>query len=255
MATRVIVSDSEDEENVPIRTIRPSKTNRLIYSDEESFTEESDVSSIVYLGPEEELNKTHTPLQVNNKMTPVQRVVVSDDEEQTDATTSSSVSASSRDSRDSYYSEPERDLDDSYSPVHTNHRKTRKKRVIDSDQDTDNEDETDTARTYVPSSLPIEETPKTSNKGAINTAVRKETLEKDKENKSPDPQPPSAPADKPLLLSQLGPVSRPIVQPLKVPPVVTTVPHRPMNDTFSVAHTRPALLKQLEYVKVRISYY
>jgi len=284
MAARVIISDSEDEENVPIRTIRPSKTKRAIYSDEESITEdESDISSIVYVGQEEEeLNKTHSPLQLNRKRVPGQRVIVSDDEEeeQTDATASSDASTSSHNSsasfhdssasschsRGSYcefysvYSEPQGDLDDSNSPVHPKKcPNAPKQRVIASD----NEDETDTARIFIPSSLPAEESPretqKTSNKDATekdmlekdNKAVKKETLEeKDKENKSPDPQLPTAP-DKSSLVPQLGPVSRPIVQPLKVPPTVT---NKPLNETFSVAHTRPALLKQLEYVKVRVSY-
>jgi len=263
MAVRVIISDSEDEENVPIRTIRPCRTNRVIYSDEESITDESDVS---YVGPEEELNKTHSPLQVNHKRAPGQRIIISDAEEegQTDTTTSNTSHISSTSSHDSsasefysVYSKVQGDLDDSNNPVHTKHLTTPKQQVIDSGD----EDETDTARTYVPSSLPAEETLRetTSQKAAIGKEILEkdkevvgiETLEKGKENKSPDPQLPTAP-DK---LPQLGPVSHPVVQPLKAPPTVAAMaPSRPINDTFSVAHTRPALLKQLEYVKVRLSF-
>ena len=265
MAARVIISDSEDEENVPIRTIRPCRTNRVIYSDEESITDESDVS---YVGTEEELNEIHSPLQVAHKRAPGQRISVSDDDDeegQTDTTTSNAShnsSTSSHDSSASEFSKPQGDLEDSNSPMRTNYLTTPKQQVIDLGDG----DETDTARTYIPSSLPAEETPRETNgeKAAIGKeiiekgkeVVRIETLEKDKENKSPaGPQLPTAP-EKPSLLSQQGPVSHPVVQPLKAPPKVAAMaPNRPINDTFSVAHTRPALLKQLEYVKVRISFY
>jgi len=245
MAVRVILSDSEDEENIPVRAIRPFKANRVLSDDDTDEESVVNVSLQDHVKPKE-LDET-SPLQVNHKRAPRQRVIVSDDEEDNSLPSSSSNDSDSS----SVYSEPEGDYDDPYSPVHINQRRPPKKRVVDLDRGTGNQDEADSAKAFIPSSLPKEATSKIGN----DETVRKETLEKDKENKSPAPQPPSAPEKPSLMVPQIAPVVRPLVQPLKVPPTVAAkAPSGPMNETFSVAHTRPALLKQLEYVKVTFSY-
>ena len=226
MAHRVI-SDSEDEYDAPIGKSKVNRNNRIIDSNDEdedsvdnpdinSFSSSSS-SSDVYSESESIANESFSPLQVAHKRMARQRVILSDDEEE-----------------DPSLSQP-----DARKPAST-------KKV-------ENEDDKDASTTASVSSREVMGDEANTPEGTGKERTEKSSVsgESNKENTSPPSNNllPEKPAIVPLLgVTQAKP---PLVQvpakgaPQAVAAAQTQVP------AYQLSHTRPALLKQLEYVKVR----
>lgn len=233
MAFRVINSDSEDEDDVPMRKNKPARNNQVIESSDESCNPDIDSfsSSDVYSEPESNPNESFSPLQVTRKQRRArQKAILTDDEEE----------------------------DPSYAP--SNEAKeaiSNKGNAIESREESKSEVE-DNSSESVNSII-------TTNGGELGGTEEDNSLEgtgkereddnkeNNKENTSPSSHklPPEKPLFVPMLASsQATSMIQPLVVSAKRPPPAVTHTQAP-NSTFSLAHTRPALLKQLEYVKVR----
>lgn len=250
MAHRAISSDSEDEHDTPILRNRPIRSNRLADTDDEdeeltnpdinSFassihSEESNLSepanpdidsftSSIYSEPESNLSESFGPLQVARKRTSKQTIIVSDDEEVIDISNESTESPGNIDK-----AEIEDDkilLEDN--SLHSN--------VTERSAD-------------IPGRVITK----------VNTTEESEVEEREeqinaKENNIPSSSSllPAMPLTVPVLdASRTNPISQlPPAIVDKVPPQTVTTAKQQQASTYYLAHTRPALLKQLEHVKV-----
>ena len=249
-------------------------------------------SSDVYSEPESSPNESFSPIQVTNKRIAKQRVL-SDDEEDpnfsppkddrklainkrmskqrvilsvdTREHALSNVYFLSDEEKDPSFSPPKDDTRDDRKPS-INERMTTQKVILSDDEDpsfspkdnrkpkeVDNKDPLMTANTEMNVQLDNKEVVD----GEVNTheeETGKESgsNESNKENTSP-PSSSSLPG-KPVTIPMLGvSQAKPLVQvPAKGAPQAVVTFQREV-PTYQVAHTRPALLKQLEYVKVRIT--
>lgn len=221
MAHRVISSDSEDEYDTPIQH-RPIRSNQIIDSTDESEDSDnpdinsfsSSASSDIYSEPESSMYASLSPIQVTRRTMSKQRTIMSDDEEE---------------ESDSQLSED---------------RKPTSGRFENKDKPENNSVRSEASNSEV------------NSPGEEQREVSKET---NKENRSPLPQnlplekPMAKPiqgysqAVKPMNQTRLMP-AKALPQPVLIPPTQNQLPH----DQYHLAHTRPALLKQLDNVKVSI---
>ena len=221
MAHRMISSDSEEEYDAPIQH-RPIRSSQIIDSTNESEDSDnpdinsfsSSASSDIYSEPESSLNASLSPIQVTRKTKSKQRTILSDDEEESD-------------------SQPH--------PQPNEGRKPTSSKV---------ENESTLENNSVCSEASNSEV---NSPGDEQREVSKET---NKENTSPLPQnlPPEKPMAKPTQgHSQATPVNQMQVMPAKELPQPVLIPATQNQvPQYQLAHTRPALLKQLDNVKVSI---
>lgn len=259
MAHRVITSDSEDDDVIGKSKVIRNKRIVDSYNEEEDSVDNPDINSFssstssdVYSEPESISNESFSPLQVTHKRMAKQRVILTDDEEE-----------------DPSYSPPK---DDRKPAINTRMAKQRVVLTDDEEEDqrfspskddrepainkVDNKDASMTGNAKMNAQLGSREVVG----GEVNTheegtgEERTESSgESNKENTSPPSNSslPEKPATVPVLgVSQAKPLVTCTTLAKEVPQAV--VRSQQQVPTYHVAYTRPALLKQLEYVKVRI---
>ena len=231
MAHRVISSDSEDEYDAPVGKNKVIRNNRIIDSNDEgedsvdnpdinSFSSSSDSSSDVYSEPESTPNESFSPVRVAHKKMANQRVILSDDD------------------------------DDSFSLPRDARKPSSNKEKLENKE---NKDTSTKAMNVQLSSRGVVggefNTPEGT--GKERTENCGDSSESNKENTLPPSKNllaggvPEKPATVPVL--QVSQAKLPI---MKAPQAVMMTAQKQV-PTYHLAHTRPALLKQLDYVKVR----
>ena len=224
MAHRVISSDSEDEYDAPVQKNKPIKNNQIMDLTDESedsdnpdinsFSSSASSSSDIYSEPESSLNVSLSPIQARRTMK--QRTILSDDEEDDNSQPSEGRKPTSNDKGNS-----------------------------------ENKDTPGNSSVHSESSSSEVNSPREEQ-----TEVSKEI---NKENTPPLPYnlPPKKPVVKPVQVpSQAKPMNRVQLMPAKGLPqdpqsVLIPATHNQVA-AYQLSHTRPALLKQLDNVKVSV---
>ena len=258
MAHRVISSDSEDDDyDVPIGKSKVIRNKRIVdsYNEEEDSVNNPHISSFsssasseVDSEPESNANESFSPLQAAHKRMTKQKVILSDDEEE-----------------DPSFAPPKDDRKPAID------KKMIKQRVILSDEEEDssfsppkddrklvgNKVDNKDALTTANAEMNVQLVSREVVGDEVNTQEEEETVEERTESSSesnkentPPPSNSSLP-EKPATALVLGvSQAKPLVHVPAKEGLQTVMTAQKQVPAYHVAYTRPALLKQLEYVKV-----
>ena len=242
-STSVIsASESNPNESVSLSQVtQKRRTNQRVATSEEEEADPSFSISKEAATNEHEDTRMMAPVNTNKG------VINSSDEAGDDLDSSSSESGDA-------YSELESNINESASPLHMTQKRTLHEKVIISDDEQEDPSFSPTRKPAINiemGSTRSGELDRDEVKTSESQLLQRE-VNGNKENTTPPSN--NSPPEKPLIVPVLGTLqTKPTAQmqglPSKKPPQVMTAPHK--APTYPLAHTRQALLKQLDYVKVR----